>query len=108
MRSAAAATSWVKNNWQYITAGAVIVAGVAVMCTGRVAAGCHRNPVLCVVYDAVRQLAVPPGDVNFIEAIHPRAGQEFPICHTCQGNYDRSQFPSDVAYDRGGPWDEDV
>ncbi|RRD51312.1 type IV secretion protein Rhs [Arachnia propionica] len=32
--TAAAATSWVKNNWEYIAAGAVIVAGVAVMCTG--------------------------------------------------------------------------
>ena len=32
--AAAAATSWVKNNWEYIAAGAVIVAGVAVMCTG--------------------------------------------------------------------------
>ena len=30
----AAAGSWVKDNWEYIAAGAVIVAGVAVMCTG--------------------------------------------------------------------------
>ncbi|MDO5083338.1 MAG: polymorphic toxin-type HINT domain-containing protein [Arachnia propionica] len=32
--SVAAAGSWVKDNWEYIAAGAVIVAGVAVMCTG--------------------------------------------------------------------------
>ncbi|RRC94548.1 DUF6531 domain-containing protein, partial [Schaalia canis] len=30
----AAAGSWLKDNWEYIAAGAVIVAGVAVMCTG--------------------------------------------------------------------------
>ncbi|QWW19103.1 hypothetical protein I6B53_08240 [Schaalia sp. 19OD2882] len=29
-----AASSWVKDNWEYIAAGVVIVAGVAVMCTG--------------------------------------------------------------------------
>ncbi|HEY9290349.1 MAG TPA: polymorphic toxin-type HINT domain-containing protein, partial [Microlunatus sp.] len=29
-----ATTSWVKNNWEYIAAGAMIVGGVALMCTG--------------------------------------------------------------------------
>jgi RHS repeat-associated protein len=29
-----ATTSWVKNNWEYIAAGALIVGGIAVMCTG--------------------------------------------------------------------------
>ena len=32
--AAAAATDWVSNNWEYIAAGALIVGGVAVMCTG--------------------------------------------------------------------------
>lgn len=32
--AAASATDWVKDNWEYIAAGAMIVAGVAVMCTG--------------------------------------------------------------------------
>ncbi|MDO5068121.1 MAG: DUF6531 domain-containing protein [Propionibacteriaceae bacterium] len=32
--AAAAATDWVSNNWEYIVAGALIVGGVAVMCTG--------------------------------------------------------------------------
>ena len=32
--AAAAAGSWLKDNWEYIAAGAVVVAGVAVMCTG--------------------------------------------------------------------------
>ena len=32
--AASAATSWVKDNWEYIAAGALIVGGVAVMCTG--------------------------------------------------------------------------
>ncbi|MBB1499921.1 type IV secretion protein Rhs [Propioniciclava sp. MC1683] len=30
----AAASDWVSNNWEYIVAGALIVGGVAVMCTG--------------------------------------------------------------------------
>ena len=30
----AAAGSWVADNWEYIAAGAVVVAGIAVMCTG--------------------------------------------------------------------------
>lgn len=32
--AAAAASDWVLNNWEYIVAGALIVGGVAVMCTG--------------------------------------------------------------------------
>ncbi|WP_157683578.1 polymorphic toxin-type HINT domain-containing protein [Microlunatus soli] len=32
--AASAATNWVKDNWEYIAAGALIVGGVAVMCTG--------------------------------------------------------------------------
>lgn len=30
----AAASDWVSNNWEYIVAGALIVGGIAVMCTG--------------------------------------------------------------------------
>ncbi|WP_183086061.1 Hint domain-containing protein [Propionibacterium australiense] len=32
--AAGAVTGWVKDNWEYIAAGAMVVAGVAVMCTG--------------------------------------------------------------------------
>lgn len=32
--AASAATDWVANNWEYIAAGAMIVGGVALMCTG--------------------------------------------------------------------------
>ncbi len=32
--AASAVTGWVKDNWEYIAAGAMVVAGVAVMCTG--------------------------------------------------------------------------
>ena len=30
----AAAGAWVADNWEYIAAGAAVVAGIAVMCTG--------------------------------------------------------------------------
>ena len=32
--AASAVTGWVKDNWEYIAAGAMVVAGAAVMCTG--------------------------------------------------------------------------
>ena len=31
---------------------------------------------------------------------------EIPVCKKCQSRFSKSQFPSDVKYDKGGAWDE--
>jgi RHS repeat-associated protein len=72
--------------------------------TGRVVAGCNRNPVGCAEDDVARQLGIDPKDVRFTEAIRPRTGREVPICVRCQEKYDPSQFPPGTSFDSGGRW----
>lgn len=68
-------------------------------------AGCSSNPVGCAEDDVARQIGGDPGDVNFTEAIRPRTGEQVPIRWSCQGKFDRSQFPPGTEWKPGGPWD---
>jgi len=74
--------------------------------TGRVVSGCSSNPFGCAEDDVVRQLDVDPTEVRFTEAIRPRTGEEVPICARCQKKYTREQFPEEVEWKEGGPWDD--
>lgn len=67
--------------------------------TGKVVAGCNRNPFGCAEDDVARLLGIPDKDIRFTEAIRPRTGREVPVCRTCQGKYDRSQFPPGTRFD---------
>ena len=68
-------------------------------------AGCNSNPIGCAEDDVARQIGGDPGDINFTEAIRPRTGEQVPICWSCQGKYDPSQFPPGTEWKPGGPWD---
>jgi RHS repeat-associated protein len=67
--------------------------------TGRVAAGCNRNPTGCAEDDVARQLGIPKKEIRFTEAIRPRTGKQVPVCVRCQQSYDRSQFPPGTLFD---------
>lgn len=66
--------------------------------TGRVVAGCSRNPTGCAEDDIARQLGIPPDQIRFIEAIRPRTGRQVPVCARCQSKYGRSQFPPGTIF----------
>ena len=69
-------------------------------------AGCNSNPIGCAEDDVARQIGGEPGDINFTEAIRPRTGEQVPICWSCQGKYDPSQFPPGTEWKPGGAWDK--
>lgn len=68
--------------------------------SGRVAAGCNRNPVGCAEQDVRRKLGVRRDQVRFTKAVRPRTGEEVEICQKCQGRFKRTQFPRDTEYQK--------
>ncbi|HEX2903363.1 MAG TPA: polymorphic toxin-type HINT domain-containing protein [Jatrophihabitans sp.] len=62
--------------------------------------GCAENSVY-------QQLGGDKSSARFTLPWRYRTGQAVPVCVTCQGKYDKSQFPKGTPYDEGGAWSED-